>query len=244
MKKTFKLTKSKINTYKKCPRQYKYIYVDKMESEPNEYMQLGLDVHTVAENVGKRLQGIDNVTEDDILQAFENGYIESDFDISEHMTHLYEFFVNLCINDKYKIVSTEESITDEDSSIRGIVDLVLEDPDTGELFVIDYKSSKSKPITDFRLELCFYKKLVECKYTDRTVVSACIFFTKDGKYRGFNFVEEQSKGAYVTKEDCDAVFIYKDFIYNKIDKGIFPPQKSFFCNFCSFEDQCNQDGGF
>ena len=239
-----KFSKSKINTYKKCPRQFKYIYVDKMESEPNEYMQLGLDVHKIAENVGKQLQSIDNVTEDDIIQAFEDNYIQSEFDISKHMGNLYDFFVNLCINDKYNIISTEERITNEEIGIRGIIDLVVEDPITKELFVIDYKSSKSKPITDFRLELCFYKNLVEYKYPGRTVTSACIFFTKDGKYKGFNFAEEQSKGAYVTQEDYESVFIYLDFISNKVIKKIFPPQKSFLCNFCPFEEQCNLDGGF
>lgn len=239
-----KFSKSKINTYKKCPRQFKYIYVDKMESEPNDYMQLGLDVHKIAENIGKQLQRIDDVTEDDIIQAFEDNYIESDFDLTKHMGHLYDFFVNLCIIDKYNIISTEEKITNEEVGIRGIIDLVIEDPTTKELFVIDYKSSKSKPITDFRLELCFYKNLVEHKYPGRTVTSACIFFTKDGKYKGFNFAEEQSKGAYVTQEDYESVFVYLDFIADKVDKKIFPPQKSFFCNFCSFEDQCNKDGGF
>lgn len=238
------LSKSKINTYKKCPRQYKYIYVDNMESEPNEYMQLGLDVHSIAENIGKQLQKVENITEEDILKAFEDNYVESDFDISQHMTNLYEFFVNLCVVDKYKIISTEEKIANEDEGIRGIVDLVIEDPNTGDLTVIDYKSSKSKPITDFRFELCFYKNLVEHKYPGKTVVSACIFFTKDGKYRGFNFTEDQSKGAYVTEEDYKYVFVYKDWICDKISKKIFPPKKSFFCNFCSFEAQCDNDGGF
>ena len=239
-----KISKSKINTYKKCPREFKYIYVDKQHSEPNKFMKLGLDVHSVAENVGNILKDMDNITYDDVVKAFEDGYIDSDFDISEHMSHLLDFFVDALVEEQYKIVSTEDSIEDNSIGVRGIVDLVLEEPETNELFVIDYKSSKTKPITDYRLELCIYKFLVEFKYPSRTVSSACIFFTKDGGYRGVNFTEEQSKGSFITQEDCDAVIKYIDFISDKIDKKIFPPKKQFLCQYCSFEDQCNKDGGF
>ena len=55
-----KISKSKINTYKKCPREFKYIYVDKQYSEPNKFMKLGLDVHSVAENVGNILKDMDD----------------------------------------------------------------------------------------------------------------------------------------------------------------------------------------
>lgn len=239
-----KLSKSKINTYKKCPREFKYIYVDGRESPPNDYMQLGLDVHKNAENIGRYLKDLDDITKDDVLKAFEECYVESRFDITEHMASLFDFFVDVFVDGNYCIVDVEDNIFDEDINVRGIVDLVLEDPDTKELIVIDYKTSKSKAITNYRLELCIYKKLVESKYEGRTVSSACIFFTKDGKYRGFNFAEEQSKGAYVTQEDYNTVFDYINYVKNKIDTKKFPPKKQFLCKYCNFIDECDQDGGF
>ena len=237
-----RISKSKINTYKKCPREFKYIYVDHLKSEPNQYMQLGLDVHKIAEMVGLELKMKDKITDDDIILAFENNYIESEFDTTKHMEHLFFFFKNI-FDSGYKIINVEDNIYDKESNINGIVDLVLED-ENGDLIIIDYKTSKSKPITDFRLELCMYRKLVESKYIGRTVSSAIIFFTKDGKYRGFNFADEQEKGCYVTDEDYKAVFKYVDFINNKIDNNIFPPKKQFLCDYCNFQDRCNKDGGF
>lgn len=237
-----RISKSKINTYKKCPREFKYIYVDNFESEPNEYMQLGLDIHSIAENVGAELSLKDAVTDDDIIEAFEKHFIESEFDITKHMENLFFFFKDI-LNSGYKIFNVEEDIYDNEYDIRGIVDLVLEDED-GDLIVIDYKTGKSKPITDYRLELCMYRRLIEFKYPGRTVSSAAIFFTKDGKYRGLNFTDEQKKGSYITEEDYKAVFKYINFIRDKIDNNIFPPKKQFLCEYCNFQEQCNSDGGF
>lgn len=238
-----RISKSKINTYKKCPRQFKYIYIDKIPSEPNEYMQLGLHVHDIAEQVGRELKDKEEVTDDDIIAAFEKHYVEFESDISRHMESLFFFFKDI-FDAGYKILDVEDKIYDKESNTNGIVDIVLEDPVDGDLIVIDYKTSKSKAITEYRLELCMYRKLVESKYPSRTVSSAAIFFTKDGKFRGFNFTNNQNKGSYVTDEDYDAVFTYIDFIKNKIDEGVFIPKKQFICEYCAFQEQCNNDGGF
>ena len=238
-----KISKSKINTYKTCPRQFKYTYIDKIPSEPNQYMQLGLDVHKIAERVGLELQFKEDVNDDVIIEAFENNYIESDFDITKHMENLFFFFKSI-FDSGYKILNVEDRIYDNESNINGIVDLVLENSEDDDLIVIDYKTSKSKPITDYRLELCMYKKLVESKYTGRTVSSAAIFFTKDGKFRGLNFVEDQDKGCYVTGEDYESVFTYIDFILNKINTKQFEPKKQFLCDYCAFKERCDNDGGF
>lgn len=64
-----KISKSKINTYKKCPREFKYIYVDHLENETNDYMQLGLDVHKIAENVGAELKVKSSFEDEDIIEA-------------------------------------------------------------------------------------------------------------------------------------------------------------------------------
>jgi len=240
-----KMSKSKINTYKKCPREFKYIYVDGIESPPNKYMQLGLDVHEIAEKVAKELQNKKNITEKDIKSSLilNDVCCDSEFDLSKHIDSLYSFFLNFC-DGKYKIFGVEEHIYNSKLNINGIIDLIIEDQQTGNLLIIDYKTSKSKPITNYRLELCIYRNLVEFKYPNKKVTTAIIFFTKDCKYRGFNFANQQEKGAYVTDKDYKSVFDYINFVKDNVAHNIFPPKKQFLCKYCNFQKQCSEDGGF
>jgi len=67
-----RLSKSKINTYLKCPREFKYRYIDEIETPPNEYMALGSDVHLIAENYAK-IYG-DNPQENPRYLIFPSSY--------------------------------------------------------------------------------------------------------------------------------------------------------------------------
>lgn len=245
-----RLSKSKINTFFRCRRQFKYIYIDELDDGTNKYAQLGLDVHEYAENVGKKLKEIENPTEQDILSIAKQLYPFSDEEIEDdnHAQGIIKFFIDVLINGNYKIFDVEQYIYDEEHNINGIIDIVLEDKDTGELVIFDYKTGKTKPITNFRMELCMYRILLESKYPDCKIVSAGIYFTKDQKYRVFNFAEQQKKGAFVTEKDYHAVFDLIEYVRQQVQDEIFYPEMSgsdYFCNnFCSFKKQCNKEGGF
>ena len=248
------LSKSKINTFLRCPRSFKYIYIDKLEDEIGEAAQIGLNVHEYAENVAKELMNRDIITESLIFDVMLELYPfnEEEFSDDQHALSLLTFYVDSLIEQNYKIFSVEGRIDDEEHQLRGIIDLVLEDQKTGELFVIDYKTGKVKAISNFRLELCIYRKLVEYKYPDRKVTSACIFFTKNASYKGFNFAESQKKGSYVTEEEYNLVFDLIDEIRNLIDIEYSSPKRddiskgqrfSFCRDFCNFYEQCKAEGG-
>lgn len=248
------LSKSKINTFLRCPRSFKYIYIDKLEDEIGEAAQIGLNVHEYAENIAKELMDQEEITENIILNTMLKLYPfdEEEFDDDYHAQSLYTFFTDALIEQNYKIFSVEGRVDDEEHQLRGIVDLVLEDQDTKELFVVDYKTGKVKAISNFRLELCIYRKLIEHKYPDRKVTSACIFFTKNASYKGFNFTESQKKGSYVTEEEYDLVFDLVDEIRTLIDNEYSSPhrddisknQRYSFCrDYCNFYDQCKAEGG-
>ena len=248
------LSKSKINTFLRCPRSFKYIYIDKLEDEIGEAAQIGLNVHEYAENVAKELMKQETVTEDIILDVMLKLYPfeDEEFDSDNHAQSLYTFFVDALVEQNYKIFGVEGRVDDEEDQLRGIIDLVLEDQNTGELFVIDYKTGKVKAISNFRLELCIYRKLIEHKYPDRKVVSAAIFFTKNASYKGFNFAESQKKGSYVTEEEYALVFDLISEIRQLIDNEYSSPKRddisknqrfSFCRDFCNFYEQCKAEGG-
>lgn len=245
-----KLSKSKINTFSQCRRRFKYIYIDGLDDGTNKYAQLGLDVHSYAEAIGKELKEIENPTKEQILEIAIRlyPYSEDEIDTDEHAQGVIKFFTDVLIVGNYKIFEVEQYIYDEEHNINGIIDIVLQDKDTEELVIFDYKTGRVKAITDFRLELCMYRILMESKYPDCKIVSAGIYFTKDQKYRVFNFAEEQDKGAFVTEQDYQSVFELIKYVRQQIQDKIFYPKEGafdYFCNkFCPFKEQCNKDGGF
>ena len=120
---------------------------------------------------------------------------DSEFELEEHLQNLANFFDEVFRdeNEPYYLFSAEEYIYDKKHNFSGLADLIVEDPD-GDLIIIDYKTGKPSPISKYLLELTYYKMLVNSKYPNRKVISAGIFFTKDGSMKFANFCEKQKKG--------------------------------------------------
>lgn len=238
----FIFSKSKINTFIQCPRQFKYKYIDELEDEPNEYMELGLIVHDLAETIGKNIQdGLVDV--DGISELVYNMRFDTDFDLEPHFMSLACFFIDI-LNNGYKIFSVEEKISNPNDHFRGIIDIVLEDKD-GDLIIFDYKTSKkTKPITKYRLELCIYKNLLEYKYPDKKVTTAGIFFTHNNDYRVVNFTDDTDCGAYITTQDYEYVLSLPEKILSFMAEDVYLPKRQFNCKFCYFADKCMEEGGF
>ena len=237
-----KLSKSAVNSYRKCPREFKYQYIDKIEQEANEYMQLGTDVHDIAETF---VQNAD--MDKDFFTQLMDIYRASDseFELEEHLQNLANFFDEVFRdeNEPYYLFSAEEYIYDKKHNFSGLADLIVEDPD-GDLIIIDYKTGKPSPISKYLLELTYYKMLVNSKYPNRRVVSAGIFFTKDGSMKFTNFCEKQKKGSFIDAEDEQTAIDYLDWIRNEVKEGNLAPNRQFLCDYCCYKDRCDADGGF
>ena len=185
-----KLSKSKINTYLKCPLEFKFQYIDELEAEPNVYMQVGTDVHLIAEKFsekfGDELDGVD--IENELVKiAFE----ENLYDLDNHIENLATFFREVFVESDYKLFSQEEYLLDETHRFSGICDIILED-ENGDLVVVDYKTGNSNSFSKYRRELCYYKLLVE-NVCERDVSSVGIFFTKNGRLRLLDVCDEENK---------------------------------------------------
>lgn len=238
-----KLSKSKVNSFLKCRREFKYRYIDKIEEEPNDAMQLGTDVHEIAEQFIKT-GGISSDNYRDKLQELADKQ-NSNFDLTIHLDHLAEFFEDVFQNEKmhYEVFSVEDYLYDEEHDFSGLCDLVVRD-ENNDIIIIDYKTGKSNSIKKYRLELVYYKMLLESQYPNIDIISAGIFFTKDGKSRFLNFVECQDKGAFCTEKDCNAALDLLDFVREEIKAQRFHPNKQFLCKYCGFESLCKEEGGF
>ena len=137
-----KLSKSKVNTYLKCPLEFKFQYIDEIEVPQNKYMALGSDVHLIAEKFSEKFgDELDDVNiENELLRIAHEEDIG--YDVAEHIDNLGSFFREVFVENDYKLFCQEEYLLDEENRFSGICDIILED-ENGELVVIDYKTSKS-----------------------------------------------------------------------------------------------------
>lgn len=238
-----RLSKSKVNTFLHCRRQFRYQYIDKIEQEPSSVMQMGTDIHELAEQFIKT-GGISSDNYREKLQELADKQ-NSQYDLDTHLNHLAEFFEDVFQNEKmhYEVFSVEDYIHDKEHNFSGLADLVVRD-ENNDVIIIDYKSGKSNSIKKYRLELVYYKMLLESKYPNIDIISAGIFFTKDGKARFLNFVECQDKGAYCTEKDCQAAIDFLDFIREEVKANRLGPNRGFLCKYCGYQDICEQEGGF
>ena len=122
-----RMSKSKINTYLKCPLEFKFQYIDKIEAEPNKYMILGSDVHLIAEKFadkfGDELEGVN--IENELIKIMNE--LDIGYDLSSHVNNLGLFFREVFIDNNYKLFSQEEYLHDEVHRFSGICDIILED---------------------------------------------------------------------------------------------------------------------
>lgn len=232
-----KLSKSKINTYLKCPQEFKFQYIDEIETEPNKYMALGSDVHLIAEKFadkfGDELDGVD--IENELLKIAHE--LKITYDISNHIEGLSEFFKEVFVENDYKLYSQEEYLHDETHRFSGICDIILEDED-GNLVVIDYKTGNSSSFSKYRLELCYYKLLVENVY-EREVSSVGVFFTKNGRLRLLDVCDEDNKRKFLHSREIDEAIDTFYYVREEVNKGNFYPKRQFLCKFCTYKDICD-----
>ena len=85
-----KLSKSSVNSFLQCRRAFKYRYIDKLPDKANDYMKLGIDVHSVAEHFVKD-GGISSDNYREKLQEIAKK-IDSDYDLDIHLDNLAIFF--------------------------------------------------------------------------------------------------------------------------------------------------------
>lgn len=232
-----KLSKSKVNTYLKCPLEFKFQYIDEIEVPQNRYMALGSDVHLVAEKFAEKFEDdLDDVDiENELLKIAHEE--EIGYDIDEHVDNLASFFREVFIDNDYKLFCQEEYLLDEENRFSGICDIILED-ENGELIVIDYKTSKSSSFSKYRRELCYYKLLVE-NVLDKPVSQVGIFFTKNGRLRLLDVCDEENKRKYLNENEINEAIDTLHYVRREINNENFPANRQYLCRYCTYREICD-----
>lgn len=234
-----KLSKSKINSYLKCPREFKFQYIDEIESKPNKYMALGSDVHLIAEKFTDKFE--DNLDDVDINNELIKVANELDigYGLDTHIDNLALFFKEVFVDNDYKLFSAEEYLIDKKHRFSGICDIILED-ENGHLVVIDYKTSNSNSFSKYRLELCYYKLLVENVYHKR-VSKVGVFFTKNGRLRLLDVSDNDNKRKFLSYSEIDDAIDTMYDVRDRINRKEFPKKEQYLCRYCTYKKLCKDE---
>ena len=160
------------------------------------------------------------------------------YDLTEHIDNLESFFEEVFVENNYKLFSNEEYLHDEKNRFSGICDIILED-ENGDLVVIDYKTSKSSSFSKYRLELCYYKLLVENVY-NKNVSSVGVFFTKNGRLRLLDICNEDNKRKYLNQNEIDEAITTLHKVRTNINNEVFPARRQFLCRYCTYRNICDE----
>ena len=234
-----KLSKSKVNCYLKCPREFKFQYIDEIETKPNKYMALGSDVHLIAEKFTDKFEDdLEDVDiENELIKVAHD--LDLGYGLEEHIDNLGLFFKEVFVDGNYKLFSNEEYLIDKKHRFSGICDIILED-ENGDLVVIDYKTSNSNSFSKYRLELCYYKLLVENVYHKR-VSGVGVFFTKNGRLRILDVSSEENKRKFLNYSEIDEAIDTMYKVRDKINRKEFPRRKQFLCKYCTYKHICEDE---
>ena len=233
-----KLSKSKVNSYLKCPLEFKFQYIDEIEVPENKYMALGSDVHLIAEKFTEKFgDDISNInTYNELLKIAHE--LDIGYDLTDHIDNLSTFFDEIFVENNYCLFSNEEYLLDEENRFSGICDIILED-ENNELVVIDYKTGKSSSFSKYRLELCYYNLLVEKVY-NRKVSAVGVFFTKNGKLRLLDVCNQDNKRKYLNQSEIAEAIDTLHMVRKNINNGVFPARKQFLCKYCTYSHLCDE----
>ncbi|UCH82799.1 MAG: ATP-dependent helicase, partial [Candidatus Latescibacterota bacterium] len=154
----FPLSKSSLEMFLACPRQFFYRKFLRIPQDPTAPARLGTLFHEVMARLGRRFKskatlqsgakpGVIRRMIDDVLK--EDGSVEPSSFFDQSVRHYLEQMIgdilglDASLDDEYKIDGVEESIrfSHRDSEFTGKVDRI-EDHGAGTMFVVDFKTGE------------------------------------------------------------------------------------------------------
>jgi CRISPR/Cas system-associated exonuclease Cas4 (RecB family) len=236
--KLLKLSSSRVDTYKQCPRKYYYRYIAKIPTKDWPHFALGTYAHLVLElfhTIWKSQQDIDirKLMGDCLKTAYEKMKDEVSIEqIQEVKPMLSNYLLKAESEGRPNVVGTEISFLvslDHQYDLMGFIDRVDIDSD-GIFHILDYKTNKNarymKPS-----QLNIYGIYLLDKYPEiSTFRGSYIMLRLDSKRISFDFTVEDV-------DKCRKTLISQAQKIMDEERWIRKPQR--LCNWCDFSDVCN-----
>lgn len=237
---------SKADLALRCPRAFKYRYVDRIKTDSKgSAAKVGTAAHKAQELV---IEGAS------VKEAFDLTLAEFDHELtSQESEQVSSFAAAVEAFNKYlHSFKAKHRVTeihaekpwainaefkpcdyaDKEALIRGIVDLVLV-LDSGQIVIIDHKSGKKKPVANYANQLDTYAIFALAHYPNAKAVQCAIHFMAHEKVEW-----------YVLRKRTDILSTLHPWLIDLLNKrakgleGFSPVVRKWTCGWCDFLKVC------
>lgn len=234
-----KISYSSFDTYKRCPLQYKYAYIERLPTPEKPELYFGGLIHEIVQYALKKDPILP--TEDELVSLFKSKWRADVFASVNDASQYFDFGLDM-IKKFYadwkpglrNIIATEKRFylpLNEKHNLSGIIDRVDKLP-FGAIEVIDYKTSKALPSqidVDRDKQLGVYRLAIESMWPEVKDVRLTLYYLKHNQ-------------KFTTTRRPDEVEEIKNELISTADKiettNDFPPRKNPLCDYCGYKDRC------
>jgi len=227
---TKRLSKSKLNTFKECPKKYYFTQYFPEEFIESEAMKRGSQLHQLLEDYYKKYNGKNIRTKESALKEFSK--IEGN---EEHFEEIKKFIDWLDKRGFPIPESLEEKIYSKKQDIVIMWDRI--DFDGKVRILWDYKTGKlykgKQFIDKFKFELMFYAFIYMLE-TKKKIDYVGIYFIDHGIQTLIKVTNEEIQK--IINEIFELKLEMKDYQKN----NIWPGRYSWKCRWCNYKDRCEE----
>ena len=234
-----RISYSALDTFERCPLQYKFRYIDKIPTPKRPELFFGGLIHKIVQEALKKDPAMPSLEEllTMLEEKWEHEVFESDQNSQAYLTVGQNMIRNFYHDHKpglTNIVAIEKRFQiplSEKHTLSGAIDRIDQLP-FGPFEIIDYKTNHKLPaLRDLAkpMQLAIYKLATEVSWPSAKEIRVTYYFLK------------HNKKIPVPMEDVDSEIIKKEIIKiaDKIEKTKeFKPKVSFTCDWCDYQDRC------
>lgn len=231
-----------IESFRRCPLQYKYRYVIKIPVPTSAVLGFGDIIHKSMQEFYQRVIKGEHLTKETLLSIYENKWKSNGFmskayeaDMKKHGEELLNQYFEKGYDSKTKTIAVEQGFKikiSKDITLGGRIDRVDRKPD-GILEIIDYKTGAAPKKRDVSED--FQLSLYALAATDKGLFGE----KPEHIIVSFYFFEGQERMSGIrSKEQLEKV---KDEIITtaeEIGTSVFHPTPGMYCAFCEFRLIC------
>jgi RecB family exonuclease len=241
---------SKIETFENCKLRYKYRYIDKIIPDVPKSIEahLGSAVHKALEELYIKVMQKEIPTVDMLIKWYSDEWestftkeisiVSKSMTLKDYFNRGVEFLINYYLKHqpfKDNTIGTEEKVEinlDEEKKLIGYIDRLVHNIEKNEIEIHDYKTSGSsfaKQKIENGRQLALYALAMKEKFGKEKNISMV-----------WHFLAHDTKTVIpISNERLELIKNETINLINEIQNTkVFPPTKSFLCNWCEYRKMC------